>query len=319
MKMNEREMASALLALERVVILTHCRPDGDTVGSAAALCLALRQMGKDAAVLENPQLTEKYAPYLEDLTCPAIEDDMTIVAVDIAAEDMFPRGLRLPRPVALAIDHHGTNSGYAESSLVIAERAACGEILYDVLCEMGAEITGPIAEALYVAVSTDTGCFRYSNVNAHTFRVASGLMEAGVRAYPINRKMFEVKRFARLRLEAYLTEHLEFHSGGRIGVCSIPLSVKQELGLTEDDVDDLSGFARMIEGVELAAMLREQSGGTVKISLRSGLVYDAGAICKALGGGGHFSAAGASFRGSIEETTRALLENARTLYPDLGE
>ena len=317
--MNEREMAQALRALERVVILTHCRPDGDTVGSAAALCLGLRQLGKDARVLENPQLTPKYEEYLAGLTCPAIEDDQTIVAVDIAAEDMFLRGLKLPRPVALAIDHHGTNSGYAENSLVIAERAACGEIIYDVLCEMGAEITLPIANALYVAVSTDTGCFCYSNVNAHTFRVASALMEAGVNAYPINRRMFEVKRFERLRLEAYLTEHLAFFAGNRIGVCAIPLSLKQELGLTEDDVDDLSGFARMIEGVELAVMLREQPSGSVKISVRSGQIYDAGAICKALGGGGHFSAAGAGFRGTIEATTNAVLEAARTLYPDLGE
>lgn len=315
--MNEREMARALLAPDRTVILTHCRPDGDTVGSAAALCMALRQCGRQAAVLENPQLTPKYAEYLDGLTCPAIEDDMIIVAVDVAAEDMFPRGVCLQRPVALAIDHHGTNSGYAERSLVIPERAACGEIIYDVLTEMGAALTVPIAEALYVAISTDTGCFRYSNVNAHTFAVAAALMEAGIRPYPINRRMFEVKRFARLRLEAYLTEHMEFCSGGRIGICSIPLCVRDELALTEDDVDDLSGFARMIEGVELAAMLREQPGGTVKISLRSGQRYDAGAICKALGGGGHFSAAGASFRGSLAQTSRAILEAACTRYPEL--
>lgn len=315
--MNERQMAQALLRLDRVVILTHCRPDGDTVGSAAALCLALRQLGKSAWILENPQLTPKYAPYFDGLTCPEFAGDMTAVAVDIAAEDMFPRGVRLPGPVALAIDHHGTNSGYAVQSLVCPERAACGEIIYDVLGHMGVALTCPIAEALYVAISTDTGCFRYSNVNAHTFRVAAALMEAGVQAYPINRRMFEVKRFERLRLEAYLTQTLAFYSENRIGVCTIPLSVKEELRLTEDDVDDLSGFARMIEGVELAAMLREQSGGGVKLSLRSGQKYDAGAICKQLGGGGHFSAAGASLTGPLPDAIDKLLDTVYALYPDL--
>ena len=316
--MTELTMARALQALDRAVILTHRRPDGDTVGCAAALCLGLRQLGKQAFILENPELTDKYTPYFEGLTCGAIDPDDTIIAVDVAAEDMFSKGLALPRPIDLAIDHHGTNSGYAKKSLIRSDRAACGEIVYDVLREMGVQITGRIAEALYVAISTDTGCFRYSNVTANTLRVAAALLDAGVDAYAVNRKMFELKRFARLRLEAYLTETMRFYADGKIGVCLIPADIRQRLGLTEDDVDDISGFARMIEGVELAAMLRQMPDAT-KLSLRSGRLYDSGAICKALGGGGHFSAAGASLHPDPEKAERQLLEAVYALYPELRQ
>ena len=148
--------------------------------------------------------------------------------------------------------------------------------------------------------------------------MAAALLDAGVDAYAVNRKMFELKRFARLRLEAYLTETMRFYAGGRIGVCGIPADIRERLGLTEDDVDDISGFARMIEGVELAAMLRQMPDAT-KLSLRSGRLYDSGAICKALGGGGHFSAAGASLHPDPEKAERQLLEAVYALYPELRQ
>lgn len=315
--MNETQMAQALLAGDRYLILTHRRPDGDTIGSAAALCRGLRQRGKQAWVLENPQLTPKYSPFIEGLTCGELSEDMTVVAVDIAAEDMLPKGLTLSRQIELAIDHHPSNSGYAAQSLVRADRAACGEIIFDVLSEMGVALTKDIAEALYVAISTDTGCFRYSNVSAHTFETAAALMAAKPDIYSINRVMFEIKRFARLQLEAYLTRTMTFFAEGRIGICTIPSNIREELSLNEDDVDDISGYARKIEGVELAAMLREQPDGTVKISLRSGTVYDAGAICGLLGGGGHFSAAGATVKGTPAEAAETLLSEIYRYYPEL--
>ncbi len=314
---NEAQMADALLAGDRFLILTHRRPDGDTIGSAAALCRGLRQKGKQAWVLDNPQITPKYLPYLAGLTCGELLPDMTLVAVDIAAEDMLPKGLSLSRQIALSIDHHRTRSAYASNALVRPDRAACGEIIFDLLCAMDVTLTKDIAEALYMAISTDTGCFRYSNVTAHTFETAAALMAAQPDIYSINRVMFEIKRFARLQLEAYLTRTMAFFAEGRIGICTIPAEIRQELSLTEDDVDDISGYARKIDGVELAAMLREQSDGTVKISLRSGTVYDAGKICAAFGGGGHFSAAGATVRGTPAEAAELLVSEIYRLYPEL--
>jgi phosphoesterase RecJ-like protein len=165
-----------------------------------------------------------------------------------------------------------------------------------------------MAEALYVAISTDTGCFRYSNVTAETFRCAAACMEAGAEVHPINRTFFEIKRKARLRLEAYLTEHMEFFADGKVAVSAIPNAVMDELDLTEDDVDDISGFGRSVEGVELAAMLREVDGGMGKLSLRSSAAFNAAAICARLGGGGHPAAAGASVPGGIPAIRSALLK-----------
>ena len=311
-KLTLPETAEYLKTHDDYLILTHRRPDGDTVGSAAALCRMLRAIGKRAAVYPNPQITPKFAPYWTGLTGTG---GGTLVSVDVAGPHLFPYGMENAK-VDLAIDHHGTNSGFAARTYADETHAACGEILISLCPLLGARLDRSMGEALYVAISTDTGCFRYSNVTANTLRTAAELLEAGVDAYAVNRKMFELKRFARLKLEAYLTETMRFYADGRIGVCLIPADIRRRLGLTEDDVDDISGFARMIEGVELAAMLRQMPGAT-KLSLRSGRLYDSGAICKRLGGGGHFSAAGASLHPDPAEAERQLLRAIYAIYPEL--
>ncbi len=350
-RIGAAEAAAFLLANDNYLILTHRRPDGDTIGSASALCRGLRAIGKTAWIYENPQFTPKFAPYLETLvgassarpqaetaeyfpSCHSEEqsdeesvrgkkilrcaqndktgDDgrpmtaPTVISVDIASETLFPFGMEDAK-VQLAIDHHGSNTLFAEKSLVEADKAACGEIIHALLRLLDVQMTKQIAEAVYVAVSTDTGCFRYSNVTANTLRVAADCLAHGADSYPINRVMFEQKRWPRLRLEGYLVQTTEFFQGGLVAVSAIPDSVMQELGLTEDDVDDISGFGRNIEGVRIAAMLREVEGGKGKISLRCDPGFDASAICRRLGGGGHPAAAGATVDGGIEAAKAAVL------------
>ena len=158
-----------------------------------------------------------------------------------------------------------------------------------------------------MAISTDTGCFRYANVTANTFRCAAACVAAGAEIYPINRVFFDTKRRARLQLEARLTEEMEFFAGGKVAVSAIPDRLIEELGLTEDDIDDISGFGRTVEGVDLAVMLREVEGGKGKISLRASPAFNAAAICARLGGGGHPGAAGASVDGGIPAAREAIL------------
>lgn len=207
----------------------------------------------------------------------------------------------------LLIDHHERNSGYALQGYVEPEAAACGEIVLRLLQEMQVPADRKVAEALYVAVSTDTGCFRYSNTTANTLRVAAVCKDWGADTFALNRTFFLTKRLARLRLEARLTETTEFYAGGKVAVSAIPDQWKQELGLTEDDIDDISGFGREIAGVEIAAMLRQTAEGG-KISLRSSPDYNACEICARLGGGGHRAAAGATVPGGIEAAKTAILE-----------
>lgn len=300
------EVAGWLRAQDQFVILTHRRPDGDTVGSASALCLGLRALGKQAFVLENPQITDKYRPFLEGLTTDAILDGMTVISTDVAAENMFPMGFE--GQVELLVDHHGSNSGFAAQGYVRAEAAACGEIIFDLLQALGVTLDQEIAQRLYLAVSTDTGCFRYANTEAHTLKVAAACYATGAPLHAINRAMFETVRFPRLKLNAYMADHLERLAEGKIAICVIPKEVEESLGVTSDDTEDLASFLRNIEGVGLAATIRQGEPGVAKLSLRADPGYDCSAVCAHLGGGGHKGAAGATTNRSLEEARGALLK-----------
>ena len=305
--------AEYLKSHDNYLLLSHRRPDGDTVGSCAALCRALRALGKRAWVYPNPQFTPKFAPFLEGLVCTGDSlacsgeaGTATLVSCDIADRSLFPFGA-VALQVDLALDHHGTNSGFAARTHADETKAACGELLVDLIPMLGVAVDKPMAEALYLAISTDTGCFRYSNVTENTFRCAAACVAAGAEIFPINRTFFEIKRRPRLLLEAHLVEHMEFFAEGRVAVSAIPDSLIAELGLTEDDIDDISGFGRTVEGVEIAVMLREVEGGRGKISVRTSPAFNAARICARLGGGGHPAAAGASVNGGIPGAREAVL------------
>lgn len=306
------EAAAFLAGKDGFVILTHCRPDGDTVGCAGLLCRALRARGKRAAILENPEITPKYSPYWEGLICGSLGAGQTLVSVDVASENMFPCGASaLKSKVALLLDHHGSNTGFAPVGLVRPEAAACAEIILDVVKELGVPLDRPMAECAYLGLSTDTGCFRYANTTARTLRAAAECLEAGADAYTINRVMFETVRFSRLRLNAYLAEHIEFYAGGKVALCRIPLEVERRLGITSDDMDDVSSFARNIEGVFVAVTIRSLESGGTKLSVRAAPGYNASGICAHMGGGGHPGAAGASVDCSQEEAAQSVLAAMR--------
>ena len=168
------EAAAALQAHDDILILTHRRPDGDTAGCAGALCRGLRQIGKRAYILENPEITRRYAPMITDCYPPDDFNPQYIVSTDIAEEKLFPdTAEQYKGRVDLVIDHHGSNEGFGAKNLIRADAGACAEVLYDVLTALGCRLTREIAECIYVGVSTDTGCFKFSNTTAHTHAVAA--------------------------------------------------------------------------------------------------------------------------------------------------
>lgn len=305
--LSSNETAQYLQQHDNYRILTHRRPDGDTIGSAAALCLGLRAMGKRAWVFDNEQFTPKFRPYLEGLTAPALAENDTVVSVDTASENLFPYNLPACA-VALAIDHHGSNSGFAGCGYVKPEAAACGEMILELLEQCGVQVTKAMAEAIYLAVSTDTGCFRFANTTADTLLCAARCRRYGADTFSINQVMFLTKRLARLKLESHLVQTMEFFRGGAVCLCSISGQTAQALALTEDDMDDIAGFPREIEGVRIGVMLREVENGNGKISVRTAPGVDACAICALLGGGGHAAAAGATVPGGIAGAKAAVLQ-----------
>lgn len=301
------EAAAWLQQRDDFIILTHRRPDGDAVGCAVSLCLGLRAIGKKAAIWENPQFTHRYAKRLEGLTTK--ETEGTIISVDLASEALLPMGGEcFAGKTLLSMDHHPSNTGYAKETLVLPECAGCGELIWDLLKELGVQITKEMAEAVYIAISTDSGCFRFANTTAKTFLTAAGTVEHGADIAPINRELFEIKSKGRLRLESRIMANMEFYADGKVAIACLPQSWVEELEVTEDDLDSISGFPRSIDGVRVGVMVRDSEPGRAKMSVRTAPGYDASAYCAQLGGGGHKAAAGASVPGTLMDGKKAILE-----------
>ena len=309
--MTRNDCAAWLLNHDHFCILTHARPDGDTLGSASALCVGLRQLGKTAHLLLN----EGASPFLNrcqlGLTKPEAAAGDTLVTVDVASPGLLPANAQpLVGNIGMRIDHHLSAASFTEQELVDYASAACGEIIYDLLLAMGCEMTKEIAWRLYIAISTDTGCFRYSNTTAHTYRVAAACAETGADLYPITQELFDTTSISELKLQNWIVNHAQFLCGGKAAVCGIPMEM--ERNVSREDLEGMSGFLRSIEGVCISATLREIEGGC-KVSVRAIPGFDAAAICTAFGGGGHKGAAGANLMLPMESALKvvaAALKNA---------
>ncbi|MBE6910475.1 MAG: bifunctional oligoribonuclease/PAP phosphatase NrnA [Ruminococcaceae bacterium] len=307
--MTTREVADFLRDHDDYLILTHKSPDGDTLGCAAGLCRMLRGIGKTAWLLKNDEVVPLYAPYVDGLWAAEDYAFRTVVSVDIAAHNLFPKNAEpFAERVDLCIDHHPGNEGFGTLNCVYPERSACGEIILDVAVALDA-LTPEVALPLYVAVSTDTGCFVYSNVNANTHRAAAALMDTGIDYRAVNKRLFRTKTKKRLALEGRLLNALEFFDGGRIVVVQLPLSLQRELELTENDTDDIASLGGQVEGTDCSITMKERENGEWKISLRTGPRVNATEVCRRFGGGGHRAASGCVIRGKTqEETKRALVD-----------
>jgi len=303
-----RQAAEWLRERDGFLLLTHRRPDGDTLGCAAGLCRALRRLGKTAWILPNEDANALFTPYLEGLEAPAQFVPEHVVSLDIASEGLFPASAAPYRGrVALAIDHHPSNEGFAALNCVEPDKASCGEIVYN-LVSTWLPVDAQTALPLYVAVSTDTGCFVYSNTTPHTHRVAAALMETGIDFRAVNKRHFRTKSRKRLLIEARMLETMEFFDGGETALSFVLASDMARLQATSEDIDDIAAFTGQLEGVRTAVTIREVGSAECKISVRTQPGINASQVCALLGGGGHAAAAGCSVKGSVAEARRAVLE-----------
>ena len=313
------ETAALLRTFDNVLILTHVRPDGDTVGCAAALCAGLRALGKTAYLLPNPELTNTTTPYFAPYAAP--EDFMPekVVSTDIATVGLFPENAKpyIGR-IDLAIDHHPSFESFGKANIVRPEAAACGELMYDILANLG-PITSEIALPLYVAVSTDTGCFAYNNTSAQTHAVAAALMRTGIDFKTVNKVFFHTKTRKRMQLEGAMLDTMEFFDRDRVAVLSVPISLMERVQATESDAEDLSALGGQIEGVDCAVTMRELRPDVWKMSVRTGTRINATNVCKILGGGGHAAAAGCTVEASWPEAKRQILAAIRCNAPDFTD
>ncbi len=302
-----QETADRLMSADRVLLLAHQYPDGDAIGSCVGLALALQSLGKQARIACNDVIPDKYNYMTDTLRPDEFEPDF-ICAVDVADPKLLGPAMQgFAERVDLCIDHHGTNVAYARETLLDADCAAAAMLIFRLLPVMGVKLTAPIAQCLYTAMATDTGCFKYGNTSAETHRMAADCIDCGIPYEEINRSMFDIKSRARLELERRALQDIRFYYHNRCAVMTITNQMVKESGAGENDLEGLPPLPRQIEGVWAGVTLREKADGSFKISLRTGRHANAADICKMLGGGGHAAAAGCTIALPLNEAIEKIV------------
>lgn len=310
--------AELLMQHDNITLLCHRRPDGDTIGSAFALYYTLTMMGKACRVLCSDVFPDKYN-YLYEGYEPAEVLDWPVeyvVAVDVAAQKLLgDLEEQYGMMVDLCIDHHPSNTGYAALTCLDSEAAAAAEVVYEIINRIGFLVEGKVAECIYTGIVTDTGCFKFSNTTPQSLRIAAELKERGTDTVPINARIFESKSKGKVTAEARLLSALEFYFDDRCAVMPVTLAVRQETGVEDEDLEDVAGMPRQIEGVLVGATIKEHPG-ECRVSLRTRGGIDAAEIGKAFGGGGHFAAAGCTIEGSLSYAKELLLAEIKKHLPE---
>lgn len=300
-----KEIGDMLRAAQSILIFPHVSPDGDAIGSCAALCRAMRREGKDAWIL----LDEKVPEYLSFMDTEYCTDDKACIAepdicicVDCSEEsrfyeraDKFNAG-----KLKLCLDHHATSGSFGDYYYIDGDEAATAQIIYKLLLEMDVKIDKVLAESLYVGISTDTGSFQHSNTTAETHMIVSELFKTDMDHTSIVVSLYHNISYKRLRLESRVLGNMEMAAGGRVAVSYVTEKMLDEEKATVDDSEGIVDLLRNIEGVELAAFLKERDGA-VKVSMRAKSYATVDKIAVKFGGGGHAKAAGCTLHMPVEE------------------
>lgn len=308
------EVIDRIEKANRIAVFTHIMPDGDALGSAFALCGALRGMGKQAdCFLEKPLSSLYYvfpSDYLTEAEKTAAYD--LKISVDCGEKKRLGMFADAFEGNTVNIDHHREEKPFAQVNIVDETSASTGEIVYVLLCAMKTEITPFIADALYIALATDTGGFMFSNTTADTHRVTAALMKAGADFYTWNKHFLLEKTLKRQQLTALCVERMEITADGKIAVTYLDYDTVRRMQVTSDDLDGLSSLPRSIKGIEAGAILTELETGKIKVSLRSDRIVDVSKVAAAFGGGGHVRASGFTCEGSIQELKQSILQKLKT-------
>ena len=309
MRIDLRETVELLQQSDNILLLCHAHPDGDTLGSATALARALTAMGKRVKVDCSDPVPKDFSFMFEGLSAEEFEPQF-IAAIDVADIKLLGReyeGLYGGR-IDLCIDHHGSNMLYADKVCLEADSASTAEMIYMLLRQMDAEITPVIASCLFTGVSTDTGCFRFSNTTVRTFENAAELAKLGADTYNIIQVFFETKTKTFASLERLALDTMRLYFSDRCALMCVTQDMYKKSGSDESEVDRLANLPRQIEGVLVGVTMRELKDGSFKASVRTHGDIDASEICKRLGGGGHMGAAGCTLYGSKQQAINSLLK-----------
>ena len=305
-----KKAAQELKKADNILILTHANPDGDTLGSGFALLRALLKCGKRARLINNDSINKKYDYLYEGVENADFKEEY-IVSVDVAENRLLGDRVKAEYGdrVDLSIDHHGISRLFAKMTYCEPESASACELVYLVIKEMGIEPDADIASCIYTGCTTDTGCFRYSNVTPRTHRIAAGLIEAGAEHSKINVRMFETKTMNNIMLERMCLDSLKSYADGKIALIAVTKAMLEKCNTDKSALDAIKPITRQIEGVKIGLTVKEEDNGAIGVSVRTDESYDAAKICAHFGGGGHMRAAGCEFKGkTVEEVSGIVVD-----------
>lgn len=307
MKQNNsmKEIGQQLAAAKSVVLFPHISTDGDALGSCVALCVALRNAGKQAYILMEEE-TPEYVGFLDRGYCTQDQDMIgepdICMCVDCSETKRFPGRTEafFRGKTTICIDHHVTSEPFADYNYIDGSAAATCELIYKLLTEMGTEITAEIAEALYTGISTDTGNFQYSNTTKETHLIAAELLDAGIDHNKLTVLLYQNTKLERLRITCRVLDNTEIFAGGKAAVSYVTQQMLSEESAVMEDAEGSIDLLRNIMGVEIAAIMKEREPGVIKVSMRAKTTANVAEIASKFGGGGHIKAAGCTFNTDLQ-------------------
>jgi len=311
---------------QRFILTTHVNPDGDGLGSEAALAAFLADMGKDVFVFNSSPVPDNYQFLDPDNKIQVYESESHreilltadfIFILDISDWDRLKqvgKDIRATKITRICIDHHPTNLNFADLNLIETKACSTGELVYDFLRFCDANITKQMAEALYTSILTDTGWFKYSNSSSKAFSIVADLVKKGARPNKIYEKVREHESMNKVKLFAHALRTLRLEHGGKIAVMTVTKDLIDSIGAKAYDTEGFADYPRRIDGVEVTAMFIEKEKGQVKLSLRSKGNYVINGIAQQYGGGGHQYAAGVLLEGELNQYVKRIVEEISYLF-----
>jgi len=311
------ELVREVAAAQRLLLVLHVRPDGDSVGCSLAVARCLRSMGKQAVVVCPDPIPANLRFLDPDQECVPPDQvsgrfDLALF-LDCAGLDRIgaARSLLEGIPRIVNVDHHPSNSRYGDVNYIEPRAGACGQLALGLIDAIGGVLDARTATALYAALATDTGSFRYENTTVATLEMAARLREAGADAVLIGREVWESRSLASLRLVARALDHLGVDAGGELAWVSLTADDLTATACESADTEGLVDYPRSLRGVEVAALFVAERPDEVRVSLRSHRRVDVSTLAGQFGGGGHSRAAGCTVEGDLPEVRARILAAAR--------
>ena len=310
-----REIADAIRARTRFVLSSHARPDGDSIGSQLAMAYALRAMGKEVAVVNAdaapPPLMQ--FPGVPDITIAPVVDRPYDAAIIMECSDLARTGVSgLDRSFVINIDHHPGNTGYGQINWFDSTAAACGEMVFDLIRELGVPLSHEIATHIYLAILTDTGSFHYSSISPRTFDMCREALEAGVDPVLVARNVYDSNNMGRLKLFGAVLSEMQIDQTGRIAIVYLDHEMAREAGGTYEDTEGLINLPLTVKEIQAVVFFKQVEGDEYRVSLRSKGDIDIGGVAKQFGGGGHKNASGCTVTGPIDALQKLFIEKIET-------